>query len=267
MNKNLFKNSEGSGEEIQSVEELEEDSDLGRSSKDLEESDEEDLESDVESDNSDDVQIINDQEGEQYQSDHIPVTSDNVLLNLNIDQCSKGEILSTLLNYEHIEKEPKIKKKVFKGMHKQSYLSNNINNDKYANSRAKFIFPSKWDPEFISDFNTAVKKKLAKLYNNGEEILDVLVRDENRLKMELNKLKLISGEAIEEKVNKALEKKAVKIEQLRDKHDEMFETDYTFQPNIAMTNEEGLKRSMSTYLNAQNEYLEKLKEKKEKVKM
>jgi hypothetical protein len=170
----------------------------------------------------------------------------------------KEELIAMLLQSNVIDDPDKDK---FKGKMKFKNIQSNYNSEKLKEAKNdRVVLPSKDNPEFTGDFNTACIKVFAKMSSEegNKELLNILVADKELLKSEIGKLEM-NREYIENKLNNYHLQKQKKIDNIVDKVNAEFEKNYKFAPEL-MT-DHGDRRNLEQFLKDQDAHIKKIEDK------
>lgn len=207
------------------------------------------------------------------QYDHIKDPNIRRLMNIDIEEENKEEILNLLLTNEALtgsKSEKKlpvktIKPNRYKNAQSHYNLETLMNDPMYKTTNAFHITRQKDNPEFTVDFNTAVKKiysKMAKDKNpSTEELLKILVSDPHHLSEEVAKLDIVKREYIDEKVKTVLNKKKQNIENIKTMLDQDYAEKHPFTPTLVKYEQSPPRRNLDQFLSDQQNHLKRLQEK------
>jgi hypothetical protein len=208
---------------------------------------------------------------EENRYDHIRDPNIRQLMAVDIEASSKDEIVNMLMLNEALDKKSGSPKKKIKG--KQSFnIQSNYNVEKLNsenNKNSNFqIVASKENPEFITDFSTAVKKLLSKMTketSSNPELTKILIPDKNKANSEIEKLDLVKPEYIDNKVKGYLSNKQKKLSGIQEKLNEEFIQKYTFSPEIITNEAKGQnsiqRRKFDQFINDQYSHNKKVQDK------
>jgi hypothetical protein len=170
----------------------------------------------------------------------------------------KDELISLLLQSEVIEDPDKDK---LKGKKKFKNIQSHYNSEKLKElNNERVVLPSRDNPEYTNDFNTACIKVFAKMSSEdgNKDLLNILVADKDLLKSEIGKLDN-NRNYIESKLNNYYLQKQKKIDTIVERQNAEFEKQYKFAPELLKDN--GEKRNLEQFLKDQDSHIKKIEDK------
>ena len=226
----------------------------------------------------DQVQVAPDEENQDQKNDIID--ADNIIYDpkvkeLNeLDINNKQAIIDILMNDDLIIKRSLKTDEAIKEKNKNkfSYVKPTLitKNNPNEQPEKKSLY-SKYDlkiddkegnPELVKDINVAAILLKDQIVEENQDVAKLLFDDITKTK---NEKKILTGKEIGEKIKKTLENKKKHLEKIEADMYKNQKDQETFKPKINHRKNDGAKRNLNTFLKLQNEFLNNVERKKQKL--